>query len=58
MVRMASDPYDALQDARSESRYEDDPQAEPTLEEVKEKVYACLIDESAGMSDKYIGGKR
>jgi len=47
------DPYDALQDARSEARYEDDPQAEPDLCEVKERLAAqggteILADERAG----------
>lgn len=35
---MNVDPYDTLQDARSEARYEDDPRAEPDLAEVKEKL--------------------
>lgn len=49
---MTPDPYDAAQDARSEALYEDDPCAEPTLEEIKEKGYfACKIDESAGMKE-------
>lgn len=37
---MAADPYDAMQDARSEARYADDPNAEPTLAEVKDAALA------------------
>jgi len=34
------DPFDALLDARSEARYENDPRAEPDLSEVKEGLAA------------------
>lgn len=51
------DPFDAALDARSAARYDDDPQAEPDLEEVKS--YAGMADDSAlAESDKFIGGKR
>ena len=42
-----TDLYDSVQDARSEARYEDDPQAEPTQAEA-DPVFACIVDESAG----------
>jgi hypothetical protein len=47
------DPYDDVQDARSEARYETDPREEPDTREVAEAWmrdphYACLVDESAG----------
>jgi hypothetical protein len=53
---MRLDPFDAVLDARSESRYEDDPQAEPDTREVLERGYeekcayieAYIVDESAG----------
>ena len=49
---MNRDPYDAVLDARSEARYEDDPRAEPEQAEVNEAAqepgFACLVDESAG----------
>jgi len=49
---VTADPYDAVQDARSETRYEDDPSAEPTQDEIdaarQEPWFACLVDESAG----------
>ena len=48
-----TDTYDATQDARSEERYDDDPRAEPTLDEVKERGYfACSVDESAGLREE------
>ena len=37
---MNRDPYDAVLDARSEARYEDDPREEPDLSEVKEGLAA------------------
>jgi hypothetical protein len=37
-------------DARSEARYDDDPRAEPDLEETKrEQHFACRVDESGGL---------
>jgi hypothetical protein len=43
------DPFDAVQDARSEARYEDDPQAEPEQKPCDPgEVFACIVDESAG----------
>ncbi len=54
---MSGDPYDAIQDARSEARYEEDPRAEPDLSEIKDRAYSSTVfAESA--SDKYVGGKR
>jgi hypothetical protein len=44
------DPFDAVQDARSEARYEDEPRAETELEETKrEQHFACRVDESGGL---------
>jgi hypothetical protein len=43
--------YDKAQDAKSESRYESDPRAEPDTTEIKERpepVFVCFVDESAG----------
>ncbi len=52
------DPFDAVLDARSEQRYEDE-RGEPTLEEIKTAYYyECSSDESAGQADKFVGGKR
>ena len=49
--------YDAVQDARSEARYTDDPRAEPTLEDVKAACYfACDVDESGGLRGDVRGG--
>lgn len=50
---MTADPFDAVLDARSEARYEDEPQAEPDTREVADNVIrntesAWLVDESAG----------
>lgn len=50
--RIAPDPFDAVLDARSEARYEDDPGAEPTLEDVKAARYLLdisAVDESGGL---------
>ena len=52
---MSSDPYDALQDARGEARYEDDPRAEPDLTEVKEKLAAQGGDSFSWLSDDQAG---
>ena len=43
---IAPDPFDAVLDARSEARYEDDPRAEPDLEETKREAYFTLNTES------------
>lgn len=49
-----TDAYDATQDARSDERYEDDPSAEPGLEETKQHVYfPCVIDESAVLAERH-----
>ena len=51
---MTTDPHDALMDARSESRYEEDPRSEPDTREVAEgwmrdpDHFACIADESEG----------
>ena len=50
-----TDLYDSVQDARSEARYTDDPQAEPTTGEVKDAAYICQVDESAGLRDRISG---
>jgi hypothetical protein len=47
------DPYDAVQDARSESLYEEDPRAEPQQWEVDESRYerehgGYILDEDSG----------
>lgn len=41
---MTGEPYDRMRDARSESRYEDDPRAEPTTEEVKAASYSAYVE--------------
>ncbi len=49
---MTADPFDAVLDARSEARYEDDPQAEPEQWEDDAGWDVApgfgLVDESAG----------
>ena len=49
---MNIDPYDKVQDERSESRYTDDPQAEPTQRELDElrygKEHGYILDDNAG----------
>lgn len=52
---MNLDPYDTLRDAVSDARYEDDPQAEPTTDEVKEAAYRCIVEESAGERERRYG---
>ena len=52
---MAADPYDALQDARSDARYEDDPRAEPDLSEVKETLARMSGPESGWLTDESSG---
>ena len=52
LLAVAADPYDAVQDARSEARYDED-RGEPDTREVAEAWmrdphYACIVDESAG----------
>jgi hypothetical protein len=43
------DPYEALQDAQSEARYESDPRAEPDKDEAeREREFAQLVDQNQG----------
>ena len=42
---MTADPFDAVLDARSEARYEDDPRSEPDTEETKREAYFTLNTE-------------
>ena len=42
---MTADPFDAVLDARSEDRYDDDPRSEPTTEDVKREAYFTLNTE-------------
>lgn len=48
---MAGEPYDWARDTGLD--FPDDPQAEPTIEEVQERIayyeaHPCIVDESAG----------
>ena len=49
------DPFDAVQDARSEARYSEDPQAEPDLAEVKETLARMSGPESGWLTDESTG---
>ena len=52
---MNCDPFDAVLDARSEARYEDDPRAEPELCEVKETLARMSGPESGWLVDDSTG---
>lgn len=45
---MNVDPYDAVQDARSEALYSDDPREEPDLSEVKDALAGMRGVETVG----------
>lgn len=47
------DPYDKARDDSLD--FPDDPRSEPDLEEVKERAYACSVDESAGERERRYG---